>query len=263
MTDLEALIEARHPLPEWATFRELGNGTGGRLNGWIDVAAFNVYPSKRGRRVAYEIKRYRSDWLRELSKPEKRSWCEEHFTECYFVALADVVRPEEVPEGWGLMVPTKAGDKLRRLIVARQRSPGPLPESITMAALRRAARVAEEGRARLIRIGDVELTAEVVAERLDHLVEEATLHAKAQLDKRIDAAALAAQEYRDAKRMLEAPLDALRRAVLGHMGYREELTAENVREWIRRVQDGQLDDFRREVESLRRQCDRVLGEDRR
>lgn len=260
-TDLETLIEARHPLPEWATFRELANGTGGQLRGRIDVAAFNVWPSKKGHRVAYEVKRHRSDWLRELSQPDKRAWCEEHFTECYFVTDPGVVQEAELPDGWGLLVSTKAGDKLRRVRVARQREHGELPEKIMLAALRRAAEVAHVAQSRLVRVGDAELTAEVVEERLNHLVVEATRAASDRLKAEREELFKERYALRDARRLLEAPLEVLRDAVLGFQGRHEELTTEAVREWIRRACAGQVTDFRREVERLRHQCDRVLGED--
>lgn len=143
MASLEGLAAARHPLPNWAVFAELRAGTGfkgsGRNNAQrFDVAAFHCWPSKRGQRVVYEMKRTRSDFLRELDSPEKRAQAEDFFHETWFVTSRGVCEKDEVPDGWGLLVATKKGDALRQVKRARPREPSPVPYEMILSVLRRA-----------------------------------------------------------------------------------------------------------------------------
>lgn len=140
MADLEALALARHPLPEWAAFAELRAGTGYQRGSdqRFDVAAFNCWPSKRGYRVVYEMKRTRSDFRRELDQPDKRAQAEEFFHETWFATLRGVCEVDEVPDGWGLLVVTKKGDKLRQVKRARPREPSEVPYTMVLSVLRRA-----------------------------------------------------------------------------------------------------------------------------
>lgn len=143
---LEELVLARHKLPMWAAFTELRSGTGYGRDGErsveqrFDVVAFNCWPSKKGLRVAYEIKRSRSDFLRELSQPEKRDQVEQFFHETWFVASHGVCDRDEIPYGWGLLVRTKKGDKLRSVRRPRARDPEPVPYWMMMSVLRSACR---------------------------------------------------------------------------------------------------------------------------
>lgn len=135
--DLEALIASKYPLPEWAIFYELNKGVGWRgTEGRIDMAAINCWPSKHHTRVAFEMKRSRGDWLKELSNPTKRKWCEANFHETWFVVAHGVAKDVEVPEGWGLMIATKQADKLIKRIPARHREIDPLDEGLAIAAIR-------------------------------------------------------------------------------------------------------------------------------
>lgn len=62
----------------------------------------------RGRFLrGYEVKVARSDWLAELSQPAKADVWEQNVHEWWIVAPdTQVVRPEELPHGWGLLVPS-------------------------------------------------------------------------------------------------------------------------------------------------------------
>lgn len=144
MTDLEDLLEIRFPAPRWASFRELRQATGfSEGEGRIDFAAFSMWASDGDRVIACEVKRTRADFMREVENPNKRKWVEKQFGECYFVMLPDLVSPDEIPEGWGLLVATKKGDKLRRIKVAQQRSVA-LSQSLMRSILRRSAASQEE-----------------------------------------------------------------------------------------------------------------------
>lgn len=107
---------------EWAVFRELRNSAGhGRSESYVDFFALNLWPSKKFWRVAYELKASRADFLRELKKPEKRSWGMEVSNEFWYVCYPGVAKPEEIPEGCGLMVANDELTKLRKVVQAPQR----------------------------------------------------------------------------------------------------------------------------------------------
>lgn len=61
----------------------------------------------RGRFLrGYEVKVARSDWLAELDQPAKAEAWEQNVHEWWIVAPdTTIVRPEELPHGWGLLVP--------------------------------------------------------------------------------------------------------------------------------------------------------------
>lgn len=116
-----------HKAAEWALFFELRNGTGfhgGAGDNYADAFAINLYPSKKHWRVAYEIKVSRSDFLHELQNPHKREWAFEISNEFWFACAPGVAKPEELPEGCGLLV--VSGTKMKRVVAAKQRVARPL-----------------------------------------------------------------------------------------------------------------------------------------
>lgn len=65
------LLRHKYPTSEWDTFVELRDGTGSYGRRYIDFFAFNLWPSKKFWKVAYEIKVLRSDFTKELNDPTK------------------------------------------------------------------------------------------------------------------------------------------------------------------------------------------------
>lgn len=91
-----------HQLP---VFFELRIGTG-RTQGAeqrIDAFALHPYPSLGHHRTAYEIKVSRSDFLRELKKPNKRRAALRFSNEFYFIAPPAIIHRSEVPLECGLI----------------------------------------------------------------------------------------------------------------------------------------------------------------
>lgn len=71
-----------------------------------------------------ELKTARSDWRRELNNPAKAEEWWAHSTRFWVVAPSTaVVQPDEVPEGWGLMVPPKRGRRFRVIVKPEVREP--------------------------------------------------------------------------------------------------------------------------------------------
>ena len=94
------------------------------LTSIADFIAIDKYRSTQAMH-GHEVKVSRSDWLtelRDLSKSERiKRYCN-----FWWLVVPDssIVKTEELPEGWGLMV--KSGDRLRTKIKAPQLTPEPL-----------------------------------------------------------------------------------------------------------------------------------------
>ena len=108
--DEAALIEivgrAMHPpAAEWLFLRELRVGTGRQNSGAqrLDAFALNTLPHMAMKRVCYEVKTSRADFLSELKRPLKRRIGMRYSNEFYFVTPADLVRMAEVPPECGLV----------------------------------------------------------------------------------------------------------------------------------------------------------------
>jgi hypothetical protein len=130
------LLRFRHPEPEWASFVELPTSTGFAGSGArLDFFALHTWPSKGNVSIAYEVKVSRNDFANELRKPTKRQDAEALAHECYFVVPHNLVKPDEVPEGWGLVYANRGG--LRRVKMATQRTPAPWPRTFIAALARR------------------------------------------------------------------------------------------------------------------------------
>jgi len=90
---------------EWLFFRELRVGTG-RRNGNVqrlDAFALNSLPHTAMKRVCYEAKTSRADFLAELKHPLKRRIGMRYSNEFYFVTPAGLVDVAEIPAECGLV----------------------------------------------------------------------------------------------------------------------------------------------------------------
>jgi hypothetical protein len=90
---------------EWLFFRELRAGTGRRNGGAqrLDALALNTLPHTGMRRVCYEVKMSRADFLAELKQPLKRRIGMRYSNEFYFVTPAALVDACEIPAECGLI----------------------------------------------------------------------------------------------------------------------------------------------------------------
>nr|WP_274635559.1 hypothetical protein [Microbacterium bovistercoris] len=78
-----------------------------------DALYVGFFASRGKHLVGHEIKVARPDWLHELDNPHKAEVWEPECHAWYVVAPhTEVVRPEELPEGWGLLVPGKSRTRL-------------------------------------------------------------------------------------------------------------------------------------------------------
>jgi hypothetical protein len=98
-TLLDALA-GKFAAPAYAMLEHVPNSTG-RVDRTIDAVTMGLWGSRGHDFDGYEIKVSRSDWLRELKRPEKADgWRFDHF---WLVTPLDLVKIEEVPTAWGLL----------------------------------------------------------------------------------------------------------------------------------------------------------------
>ena len=138
---LQAALMKAYPLPEYATFFEVGDATGGRHSRWADAVSMACWPSRGLRIWGFELKASRSDWLREKKKPEKSCAVQRFCHHWVLVTAADVIQPGELPENWGHMV--LKGGRLHVEKPAPALTPDALEPSFVASLLRRAGQTSQ------------------------------------------------------------------------------------------------------------------------
>ncbi len=90
---------------EWIFLRELRVGTGfkGSAAQRLDAFALNCLPHTSMKRVCYEVKTSRADFLCEMKQPMKRRIGLRYSNEFYFVAPARLLNISEIPVECGLI----------------------------------------------------------------------------------------------------------------------------------------------------------------
>ena len=83
----------------------------------------------------HEVKVTRSDWLTELRDPLKAEAIKRYCDRWWLVAADKAIVRDDLPDGWGLMVPDKTG-RLRTIRRAPVLSPEPMPTAFRASLLR-------------------------------------------------------------------------------------------------------------------------------
>lgn len=136
----------------WIRAEHVRNGTGfygyreadwekwGRSRGPLrtaDLIAIDGWESKKHVIHGHEVKVSRSDWFTELKDPEKaeafRPYCD-----YWWLVTSDtkVARPEELPQGWGLMILGASSGVLHVVKQAQKNDRTPLPWPMTVGLTR-------------------------------------------------------------------------------------------------------------------------------
>lgn len=105
-----------------------------------DYVAMDLWPSSGLLLHGHEVKVSRSDWLTELKQPEKAGAFRPYMDRWWLVAPHGVVR-DDLPDGWGLMVPVVDG--LRVVKQAPRLESEPMPKTMLAAFLRAAVKTAQ------------------------------------------------------------------------------------------------------------------------
>jgi len=123
------LVARRFSQPEWAFLRQVRNKTGGTggVERYADGLALNCYPSRGMELHGFEAKSSRSDWVRELSNPDKSCAIQVYCNRWWIVVdNATIVRVGELPPTWGLMVADERGTLLD-VVTEAPKLPDPKP----------------------------------------------------------------------------------------------------------------------------------------
>ena len=151
------LLAERHAGSEWAFAIEVPTTTGvGLLSEMnplkgprrIDAFAMNLWPSRGYKRVAYEIKLSRADWLAECAAWEKHVQAYLLANEFYVVAPPGVVQDEDLRypnltmQSLGLIEATDAGLVVR--VKAIETEAWPMPIGFVAAFLRAVVKTAAQ-----------------------------------------------------------------------------------------------------------------------
>jgi len=135
--DLESLLRNRFCPPSWAFIPQVRNGTGFlKVTGTIDALAMGLWPSRGLHLHGFEIKVSRGDWLKELNNPRKAENIAQFCDFWWVIAPKDLIKVEEVPQNWGLMIPF--GDTTKVIKEAKQLKPIRIDKLFLAAILRRA-----------------------------------------------------------------------------------------------------------------------------
>jgi hypothetical protein len=104
----------------------------------LDLLRIGMWPSRGQHIIGHEVKVSRSDWLRELKEPAKADAWWAHLHEFWVAAPTGIVRPDELPDGWGLMTPpTRArGRRFRVVVQAARKTPSLDPRLLVEVARR-------------------------------------------------------------------------------------------------------------------------------
>lgn len=131
--------------PRYCRAEHVKNQLGHYHSRTADYFAVHLWPGipvgKDHAIIGHEVKVSRSDWLAELRDPEKAEAFRPYVHQWYLVVSdRNIVKPGELPEGWGLMA--LQGTKLRVITPAPRQEPLPMPLTMTAALLRATAKTA-------------------------------------------------------------------------------------------------------------------------
>lgn len=132
-------LDKAYPLPGYLLMKEVRDATGFDGVRSADAIAIGIYRN-RGRKIhGYEVKQSRTDWLKELSLPQKaESWSRYCHTWTLLIADPEMVRAGELPDSWG-MATLDAKGKMKCIKAAPELIPEPL-SMVAVTALLYAAR---------------------------------------------------------------------------------------------------------------------------
>lgn len=134
---IRAALRERYPTQSSAIMFEVGNGTGHKTSRHADAVVMGLWPSRGLEVEGFEIKVSRQDWLNELKNPAKAEAVAQYCDRWWIAAPAGIVKPDELPSGWGLLELPEGGN-LRIKVQAPKLTPVPLDRSFVAAMLRRA-----------------------------------------------------------------------------------------------------------------------------
>ena len=122
---LEEMIDKRFPAPGWCVLWEVANGTGWKTKRHADAVAIGIWPSHGYAIHGIEVKRSRTDLVREFEDPSKADavgrYCDHWWLVLADSKLADGI---EIPSTWGILAPK------RQLLCVVKKAPKLKPKAV-------------------------------------------------------------------------------------------------------------------------------------
>lgn len=114
--DMVTLLSHKFSPPDWGFISKVRNQTGyANMSDGIrtaDALAMGLWPSRGMDLIGFEIKCSRGDWITELKNASKADAIA-RYCDCWYIAAdKNVVKKEELPNGWGLIEPSGPGLKI-------------------------------------------------------------------------------------------------------------------------------------------------------
>ncbi len=130
-------LQSKYCAPDAAVFFEVPNATGSIKSRSADAIAMELWPSRGLAITGFEFKVSRTDWLKELKNAAKAHAFWQHCDYWYLVVTDKaIVRPGELPLGWGMMVSQENG---LRTLTQSTKNPDPIIDRNFLAGMIRAA----------------------------------------------------------------------------------------------------------------------------
>lgn len=130
-------LRKRYPGTEYGLLREVRNAAGYNANRAADGVVVGFWPSRGLNVTGLEVKIHRSDWLRELKKPEKAEDIFQYCDAWYLVTGTDAVaKLEEIPAAWGWI--QLQGSRLITMKEAPKLEPQPISRNFLASLMKRA-----------------------------------------------------------------------------------------------------------------------------
>lgn len=183
--DIRVLLRKRYKHPEWALCFEVANATGTYAHRYADAVAMNLFPSRGLAVHGFEVKVSKSDFMSEVSNPDKSVAVQQYCDHWWVVAPSSAVDESLIPKTWGWL--RVDGTKLVAAKPAPDLEAKPVTRSFMAALVRRA----NETDA-----GEVE---KIVAGRVAALREHDSSHVERQIAERTRKGAEAITQLEDLK----------------------------------------------------------------
>lgn len=132
------MLRHRYESPEWVFVTEVGNA-GSASSRYADAVAINTWSSRGYEVHGFEIKQGRGDWLAELKSPSKSERVMKYCDRWWLVVSdPNIIRLDELPKGWGLLIPSQRNATMRVKTQAPILEPLPASRGFIASMLRRA-----------------------------------------------------------------------------------------------------------------------------
>lgn len=134
-SDINRALATKYSGEQWRVWFEVSQSTGYASGRRADAVVMNIWPSKGFQLHVFEVKVTRSDFKTEMSDLTKWQAVGQYADFFWLACPAGLVKPEEVPEAWGLMELTKGGLRIKKQAPARD-NPTPLDRGFAASLLR-------------------------------------------------------------------------------------------------------------------------------